>query len=530
MAGDRGTIIHTDGTSWTQSSQATTYDFSALWASGPDDVWAVGGVSAIVHFDGKVWRDYSVPEIVSLSAVWGSAKDDVWAGGSDGAVYHFDGTAWTAKKLGTTADLRSLWGFAINDVWLGTSTGFLHYDGTSWSAVASPVGEGGYSTWGIAPNDIWSSLSTAVLHFDGTSWQDMKVPINRVQAVHGMWVDSAGTAYTTASFPGQDSVLLTYANGAWTSTSLGLADLSLSEVTGSLGGPVWIIGPRGARVRYDGQTFQSLTTDISDVAINHALSFAPNDVWVSGIDGLFHNTGSGWTKQALASSLSNPGLLWAPGPTDIWSFQSDGNVYRFNGSTWTHEATSSVSKLSQPMDAWGTVDDLYIPAILSTTHRVNGTWNSLLDGWLYGVYGTGPNDVWIVGSGREIDHWDGVSWNRRSGSSDDVVYRSVWGSTSNDFWLAGTRGNIYHYDGSAWTASKSGTYNDLYKIWGSGAHDVWAAGATGVVVHWDGNAWAPSETGTEYSLRCITGTSANDVWTTGDDGVILHRARSYRSP
>src|SRR5438552_18810283 len=60
---------------------------------------------------------------------------------------------------------------------------------------------------------------------------------------------------------------------------------------------------------------------------------------------------------------------------------------------------------------------------------------------------------------------------------------SAWGSASNDVWAVGEGGTILHWDGRAWSASASGTGNGLYRVWGSASNDVWTVGAGGTIVH-----------------------------------------------
>jgi hypothetical protein len=529
IAGERGAVIHFDGEEWSQASQPTSYDFHAVWASGPDDVWVVGGLSAILHYDGEVWRDYSVPEIASFFAVWGSGPDDVWAAGLNGALYHFDGAAWSPLDLGTDVDFRSLWGTARDDIWMGTEDGFRHYDGVTWQPVTSPVGEGGWDIQGTGPNDVWSASSQAVLHFDGMEWTDTSIPRNALHSIQGLWIDADGAVWTSGSFPGYDSALYRYAEGAWSQEPLGIGDRLLSDVMGSAGGPLWIVGPRGALFSYDGGTVESLTTDVlPELGFFPVLDLGPDDVWVSGGGDLFHDAGSGWVSVPLRTNTSPSGLLWAPNPNDIWSFKGDGSIDRFDRETWTIELRSVDSLITSPRAVWGTVDDLYVVGI-GSAHLVNGVWERLLGGGSFaGVWGAAPDDVWVVGGNRCWSHWYDGAWERLCSGSDDVLYRSVWGSASNDVWLVGTRGDIYQNTGSGWVESPSGTTDDLHWIWGNSASDIWAVGVEGMILHFDGERWTPQATGTRRGLDSVSGRGPDSVWVTGTDGVLLHRTQSYR--
>ena len=76
-------------------------------------------------------------------------------------------------------------------------------------------------------------------------------------------------------------------------------------------------------------------------------------------------------------------------------------------------------------------------------------------------------------------HWDGSAW--ASVSSDNDL-RGVWGSGPHDVWAVGTSGAVVHWDGSAWASASSCTTNDLRGVWGSGANNVWAVGGSGTIL------------------------------------------------
>ena len=101
-----GTVLHWDGTSWTQVSTniAMAYDYTSIWSEGPNDVWVVGSTTwaGIVHWDGNSWTDSSssVTTETYLRSVWGDAPNDVWAFGSawinavstEGKIFRWNGT------------------------------------------------------------------------------------------------------------------------------------------------------------------------------------------------------------------------------------------------------------------------------------------------------------------------------------------------------------------------------------------------------------------------------------------------------
>jgi hypothetical protein len=163
-----------------------------------------------------------------------------------------------------------------------------------------------------------------------------------------------------------------------------------------------------------------------------------------------------------------------------------------------------------------------------TAPRAAGTltWDTIVGTtsgqYLMDVWGSGPNDVWAVGSPGLILRYDGASWTTmRSGAADDTLL-AVWGSGPGDVWAAGTGGTLLRFNGSTWTSVTSGITASLRGIWGSGPEDVWVVGDRGTILHFDElgitsvNAGQPANEGQAVAW----GTRPTDVWVGGDSGTV----------
>jgi len=140
---------------------------------------------------------------------------------------------------------------------------------------------------------------------------------------------------------------------------------------------------------------------------------------------------------------------------------------------------------------------------------------------LAGVWGSGPADVFAVGAGGTILHYDGANWSGMvSGTTNDLL--GVWGTAWNDVFVVGMGGTILHYDGANWSAMASGTANHLLCVWGSGPLDVFAVGVGGTIQHYTGALpWANMASGTPNSLAGVWGSGPLDVFAVGVGGTIL---------
>jgi hypothetical protein len=169
-------IEHWNGTSWSvvpgASPRGGESYLSSVSATGPNDVWAVGGAAPnsnlVEHWNGSNWSVVSTPQPTrgsSLSAVTAISPTNAWAVGSQRAstgaqvtfVLHWNGTSWTevaSPNPRTTADaenqLRSVAALSPDNVWAfgmyeSEQTNIhqhrslvLHWNGVSWSIVSSP--------------------------------------------------------------------------------------------------------------------------------------------------------------------------------------------------------------------------------------------------------------------------------------------------------------------------------------------------------------------------------------------------------
>ena len=169
-------VEHWNGSSWTVVPSAgpggTTSYLTSVSATGPNDVWAVGGTdpnsNLIEHWNGTGWSIVASPQPArgsGLDSVTALSPTNAWAVGSQrgstGAevtfTLHWDGMTWSevpspnASTAGSaTNELRSVAAASPNNVWAfgmfeNEQTNFhqhrtlaLHWNGTAWNIAASP--------------------------------------------------------------------------------------------------------------------------------------------------------------------------------------------------------------------------------------------------------------------------------------------------------------------------------------------------------------------------------------------------------
>ncbi|WP_394841944.1 hypothetical protein LZC95_33320 [Pendulispora brunnea] len=156
------------------------------------------------------------------------------------------------------------------------------------------------------------------------------------------------------------------------------------------------------------------------------------------------------------------------------------------------------------------------------------------------VWAAASNDVWAVGDGGTIVHFDGTQWSSApSGTKADL--RSIHGAGAKDMWAVASDGAIAHYDGNGWKIATTLEDAILGEVLALGPADVWVAGQTfsgapygrkGVLAHFDGTSWTKVNTGISleyyYGITSMWGTSSNDLYFVSGDVYHWNGTRAER--
>jgi hypothetical protein len=235
-----GTISHWDGIQWSSSGPGGgLQSLSAVWGSGPDDVFVVGSpTDNVIHWDGSLWST-SMLGSWSLMGVWGSASDDVFVVGWNGSrlqtLDRWDGVSWTIVptdrdtegRLGGSYALNGVWASGPSDIfWVGDG-GVARWDGTSVVSNAQVAGQRAFwGVWGSGPDDVFAvGDGGAIVHWDGALWSTMNSgTMAQLRAVSGSGPGDV--------FAGGEGVLLHLEGGAWEPMSFsGVTSISGLAVT-----------------------------------------------------------------------------------------------------------------------------------------------------------------------------------------------------------------------------------------------------------------------------------------------------------
>lgn len=204
--GESGTILHYNGSSWFSMNSGTAKDLHGIWGTDENTVFAAGNSGTILFYNGLKWNPLSSGVTSNLQCIWGIDETDVFAAGNSGIILHYNGTAWTSQNSGVTANINGIQGTDISSVFAAGSSGtILRYQGESWNAMSSGTKNDLYSIWGSGGTDVFAvgELGT-IVHFDGTAWTSMNK--NTSNDLFGVW----GVSSTDVFAAGESGTVLRY--------------------------------------------------------------------------------------------------------------------------------------------------------------------------------------------------------------------------------------------------------------------------------------------------------------------------------
>jgi photosystem II stability/assembly factor-like uncharacterized protein len=145
---------------------------------------------------------------------------------------------------------------------------------------------------------------------------------------------------------------------------------------------------------------------------------------------------------------------------------------------------------------------------------------------LTGVWGSGKNDVYVVGAAGTILHTaDGKTWQPLDAKTSENL-QGVWGSGAKRVFIVGSNGTVLRSadQGSTWSSVNTGSNEDLVGIFGLDTSELYIVGHMGTILHStdDGVTWQKQTSGTSLYLFGVWASSSTNVFVGGDKGTILH--------
>lgn len=394
-----------DGSTWTEVSGACNIDYQypiirSSWVSSAGGVHNLYVSGYLCDRVGGFTRKSGNPLAADLNGLHGRADDDLWAVGDGGIVMRFDGSEWNLV-LGRLSgcEFGGIYGADESEVWVaGCSNMILRLDGESLAMVD-------FSPEELLDRDFGTMNYRRVVDLHGNSGTDI---------------------VCTAEAPGSyleeiDLTIGSYDGISWSEIT-GPEGLSgVSKVCGGPGGTVFLTGTiwNSDFIRDDWHLYRydGAWADISVNACGTGSSYC--DTYMGdffALDGLTLTTGKGMEMPSMQVKplLYSLGAAGSPAPY--------GEMFS---------------------------TDQY------------GIWGIEMD-----AGGSPQLNLWLGGEDGSVTHYiPGVS-SAACTTGTTSALRAVWGSCADDIYAVGDGGAIVHYDGSSWSVMSSGTTSDLLAVWG----------------------------------------------------------------
>lgn len=290
----------------------------------------------------------------------------------------------------------------------------------------------------------------------------------------------------------------------------------LKDVWGRSGNDFWAVGEAGFIV-HGGKSGLSVLS--SDAELSGIWGSAAEDVWAVGSQ-ILHFDGRRWSTALKPARFlldvygSRAGNVWAVGEAGV--------AYAWNGRRWELQETTTSEDL---FGVWASGDTVWLVGARSTIRvRESGFWHALAppapDVTLTGVWGSGPQDVWVTGSksGAVLFHWNGGSWTLVQ-LPFSALY-GISGSSARDILVVGEEGAA-HYDGSVWTPVLGGSSaTRLLGAWHT-ADGTLAVGAAGRILRAaKGDGFGALDGGMRSDFVAVSALEGSDRWFFGDGNAV----------
>lgn len=231
--------------------------------------------------------------------------------------------------------------------------------------------------------------------------------------------------------------------------------------------------------------------------------------------------------------------VWGEGE-ELWAVGADAgegpHVLRRDGTTWEHVDTGTTGDLWW---VWGEGSTRFMVGdggrVLTHDAGSGETEETVLEEGvtLFGVWGA-QSERWAVGGdlaqgegGARLWHSDGGAWEAvalPAGAADAQALYKVWGTGADDVWVVGTGGVTLHRDAQGWSLVPSPVPRTLFTVHGAGQERYAVGGVgSGTLLRAEGEGWADDSPAVVPQMNGVYVRAGCDPVAVGRQGAIYVR-------
>ncbi|HUS65815.1 MAG TPA: hypothetical protein VMZ28_14790 [Kofleriaceae bacterium] len=458
-----GLLLHHDGEAWTEERVAD-HLFTHVWVSPTGTAFAAGldgeGATAVFRHLNGAWSAMSVPPGTAPMGLWGSADDDVYLVTTTGGM-HLDATWQPFALSAAIGEPRAAHGLGSDELYVAGVDGVARWDGEAWHPIggtskASEIDLAGTDETGLFMLDRIAERTPEALvqHWNGERWaalsDDVQSEPRAITVVDGvahlagrlgaveryggsafhelptdaildriiaLWLEPA-EAYAIVG-NGLSGILRHHDGATWSAVSLGGDAASTLWGTGG----VLFVGTDNGNVHRVEAGAATGAWDLTDVgSVTGIAGTGEDDLYAAVGPSIVRWDGDVWTPMTLpAGTIGVADVSCRPDGECLAITSVVGNqpprLLRTagGGAPWTVE-TAEVTADDRLHAIWASPAGGAAWAVGDAgllLRRVDGAWEPEASGsveTLEDVWGTGPDDVFAIGSGATLLHRDSQGW------------------------------------------------------------------------------------------------------------------------
>lgn len=495
LPNQEGYVARFNGSVWTKVQTLTDMNVLGVYGTPTGEIFVSGyhqdtGNGALAWFDGTLWHYSIVPGSMPFLLIDGTSGTNVIAVSMDGMAMHWDGTTWTEQLPGGGPEIRALRVTGPKQFVLGGSAGpfmaqvafVVSVDDGAVDSLAVGAGQaiggfaaapGGGVLTTVLGSDGPGSTWTLFRKWDGVSWTTL-------DSIPGTFFgdpanDGAGNYY----LPGEYGV--TSWNTSGTTLAFGGEEVPEFNGVAVVGNDVYVATDGGGVWHYDGTSWDQIYLNAQFTT--SVWAFSTNDVYASTDSGVFHFDGSDWLLEPVNEVGMGVAKLWATGST-LFGIKGD-TLFVKSGGTWTAHTS---------------------PILAGRTY--------------YNVWATGPNAVFLAGTGYDLKYWDGNDFSNVplpdcAPADSFFLVEALSGTAANDIWIGTDDRGVLHWDGANITQFGNDELGTASAILPLGTGQAYIGTSEGIYhATADGSMYLVSSAAFDGGVALVAGTGGK-IWGAG---------------
>ncbi|KPA14027.1 protein containing DUF1566 [Candidatus Magnetomorum sp. HK-1] len=249
-AGEKGQILHYDGTSWQSMESGTQNNLNAIWGDDKQ-VFIVGDEGTLLSYDGNNWMPINISINTPLTSIWG-AEGKIFTAGPYGILIEKTSTDWLRQSPVDSSDMPVKMGGNEHSIYMISQSGVHTYTAGDWipilSSLSSTMNDINLNT---DNHSILIGEKGSILYKTDTDWKS---------ALSGTVMDlNAATSGDTVFYAvgNNGSILRSQTPDTWIKMNAQTTQ-HLHDVWAASKNNVFAVGDNGTVIRYSGPDIQGI--------------------------------------------------------------------------------------------------------------------------------------------------------------------------------------------------------------------------------------------------------------------------------